>query len=65
MNRDTVVTIKSKKAKDADIYTNTISVTTTSTSLEPLKIGTRKEIEEAVRDIELEDNQLGLFPGAE
>ena len=63
MNRDTTVEIRSKKAKDADIYTNSIVVTQVSVSTEPLKIGTRAEIMSAVKEIELEDDQLGLSLG--
>lgn len=62
MNSFTTVVVKSKKDKDADIYKNSITVITESTSLEPLRIGTKSEIEEALKEIDLEDNQVSFFP---
>lgn len=61
MNRDTTVIVKSRKDKDADIYKNTITLTHSTTSLEPLSIGTREEIEAAVAEIDMDDDQLMLF----
>jgi hypothetical protein len=63
MNKETTVVVKSRKEKDADIYKNSVTVTTESTSLEPLKIGTRSEIEAAIKEIDLEDDQIALFAG--
>jgi hypothetical protein len=62
MNALTTVIVKSKKEKDADIYKNSITIVTESTSIEPLRIGTKAEIEEAVKQIDLEDNQINFFP---
>jgi hypothetical protein len=62
MNDNTTVVVKSKKDKDADIYRNTITIITESTDIEPLRIGTKAEIEEAVKQIDLEDNQVSFFP---
>lgn len=62
MNRETTVIIKSRKAKDAEIYTNSITVTTETADIKPLQLQTRAEIEDMIRGIELEDDQSSLFP---
>lgn len=65
MNRQTTVTIRSKMDEKSDIYKNTVIVTREESSLEPLKTHTRAEIEEMIKEIDLEDDQTTLAVGGE
>lgn len=63
LNRDTTVIIKSKKDKDADIYRTTVTLTHESADIKPLQLGSRKDIQEYIQGVDLDDNQMGLFGG--
>jgi hypothetical protein len=65
LNRETTVTIKSKKDKDADIYRTTVQLTHESADTKPLQLGSRKEIQAYLQGVDLDDDQMGLFGGQE
>jgi hypothetical protein len=60
LNAKTTVVIKSKKYKDAEYYSNTVSLIHSSASDKPLNLFSRKEIMKYLDDIELEDDQIEL-----
>lgn len=63
LNRETTVTIKSKKDKDAQIYRTTVSLTHESADIKPLQLGSRKDIQNYIQSVDLDDDQMGLFGG--
>jgi hypothetical protein len=63
LNRETTVVIKSRKDKDSDIYRNTVTLTHESADMQPLQLGSRNDIQQYIQGVDLEDDQMGLFPG--
>lgn len=63
LNRETLVTIRSKKDKDSDIYRNTVTLQHESADIKPLQLGSRSDIAEYIQGVDLDDDQMGLFPG--
>lgn len=63
LNRNTSVVLRSKKDKDADIYRSTITVVHEIADTKPLQIGTRAELEAAIKEIDLDEDQLSLMAG--
>lgn len=60
LNRNTTAIVKSKKSKDSNIYTNTVTITHETAALEPLEFEDRKELQSTIAAIDLEDDQLDL-----
>lgn len=65
MNSNTTVKIKYRKAKDADIYINTVTVEQTTSSIEPMNVFSEREIVAMVKDIDLKDDQQHLIFGSD
>lgn len=64
LNRDTTVIIKSRKDKDADIYRTTVTLTHESADTKPLQLASRRDIQNYIQGVDLDDDQIGLFgPG--
>ena len=61
LNGHTTRIIKSQKVKGSDIFKNTITVVYESAGLDPLQFATREELEQAIKSIDLEDEQVPLF----
>lgn len=60
LNARTTVVIKSKRVKDAEFYSNTVTLIHASSSEKPMNMFSRKEIEAYLADISLEDDQIEL-----
>ncbi len=65
LNRNTNAIIKSKKMKDADVFINTITIVQETSGTKPLQFATRAELEGAIKEIDLDDDQIGLNFGGE
>lgn len=61
LNKTTKVVIESKKHKTGEIYQNTMSIVHTETDLKPLNFATRKELEHAISELDIEEDQQELF----
>lgn len=63
LNRNTSVVIKSKKAKDADIFRNTLTIVHETADIKPLQFASRSELEAAIKEFDIEEDQTMLFGG--
>lgn len=64
LNKNTTVTIKSKREKGSDVYRNTITVEHETADLQPLSFPTVAALENHVRGIDMEQDQTELGFGA-
>lgn len=65
LNRNTRVVVTSTKDKDADIYRTKFQLIHETADTKPMLLGTREEIKDYLSgEVDLEDDQLGLFSGA-
>lgn len=61
LNRDTMVIIKSRRDKDAEIYRTSVSLIHESADINPLELKTQQDVIEYITGIDLEDNQTSLL----
>lgn len=64
LNRNTRVIVTSARDKDAEIYRTKFTLVHETADTKPMMLATRDEIKEYLKDeVDLEDDQLGLFGG--
>lgn len=66
LNRYTRVIVSSKKDKDADIYRTKFTLIHEAADTKPMMLASREEIKEYLKaEVDLDEDQLGLFGGNE